>query len=210
MDRNKIAQLAYLMPTKDRNKEAVFDVVMNLLDDRSLSENDLAILYAQAIQTKPARPRKPEKWVANAVAKNDIREYLQYIYSDGKRIMGTDGHRLHIWYTDKYPKGFYNPKTMAAATVPNDFRFPDVERVIPKTNSKDYAPSSTIEVSHLSVVMGLPLIGYKFGPVAVNANYLDEALAGFAGYPLIYYVDGNSAVKIEEDNKLAVVMPVRQ
>lgn len=211
MELNNIAQLAYRMAPKDKNRDAVYEIAMKLIEDKSLSEHEIAVLYAQGLDSRPAKPRKPEKWVANAVAKDDIREYLQYIYSDGKRIMGTDGHRLHIWKTDKYPEGFYNPKTMKKASVPDSMRFPSVDRVIPNTRSDDCVSSAVIELAHAGSVTGRPLVVYKVGPAAVNAHYLDAALDGFSGVTtLIHYIDENHAIKIETDNKLAVVMPVRQ
>jgi len=210
---NTVARIAYSLAPKERNKQAVFDVAVKLSEGELVTEDNLAVLYAQNIDHKPPVPRTPEKWVASAVCgKDDIREYLQYVYSDGTRIIGTDGHRMHIWKTDKYPKGFYHPKTMDKSTVPDDYRYPDVDRVIPKTFREDYVSSATIEVEQLSISSeGHPIIIYKVGPAAVNAQYLDAALAGFKGETtLIHYVDANSAIKIDADDKLAVVMPVRQ
>ena len=80
------------------------------------------------LPARPAVSKTPEQWCAKVVAgKSDPRYYLQYLYSDGSRLAGTDGYKLHITATD-WPEGFYCPKTLAKVDV--DAKYPDIDRLL--------------------------------------------------------------------------------
>jgi hypothetical protein len=76
----------------------------------------------------------PFKKAAMFMAKKDTRHYLQYIYSDGSRLIASDGHTL-ITIDAAYPPGFYNAAGQKVEE-PDFARYPDVDRVIPKKQGK--------------------------------------------------------------------------
>ena len=55
-----------------------------------------------------------EQWVCKAVAKNDIREWVNYLYAHDGYLYGTDGHMMHRVKTTLI-NGYYNPLTMLPA-----------------------------------------------------------------------------------------------
>lgn len=74
-------------------------------------------------------PKSSLEYVAQFVSKpTDVRYYLQYLHSDGKRLWASDGHTA-AWCSTVLPAGFYHPRTGDPVDV--DGKFPDIERVIP-------------------------------------------------------------------------------
>jgi len=73
----------------------------------------LTQLLAHFLPKVPAKPKTPEQWIARGCAdQHERREYLRFVYSDGARLIGCNGNRLHVWNTGQYPKGYYEPGTM--------------------------------------------------------------------------------------------------
>jgi DNA polymerase III sliding clamp (beta) subunit (PCNA family) len=67
----------------------------------------------------------PLDYVARAVSKDESRYNMQSAYRDGKRLVATDGHRLHLVDgLDGDTKGFLDGD--------NTYQFPNYETVIPK------------------------------------------------------------------------------
>ena len=108
IDINEIAQLADTLPKSEYNKKAIYYTFREALrNNGQFDKAGLASLYAYFMPSLPAKPKTSEQWVAMAMANKDVRYYLNYIYSDGNRIMATDGHRLHI-VNKSVAQGFYD------------------------------------------------------------------------------------------------------
>ncbi|MCK5020277.1 MAG: hypothetical protein KAS32_24775, partial [Candidatus Peribacteraceae bacterium] len=105
---NEIASMAYQLKVKRKD---VFYKLINLLaegtEDPVNNDDFLATIYAYFLPPVSAKSKTPDLWVAKAMAK-DVRYYLNFVYSDGERLMATDGHRLHVLITDKYEPGYYD------------------------------------------------------------------------------------------------------
>lgn len=114
------------------SKTAAFELLVGLIENGDLTDEVIAAhLYAFFQPGIPAKPKTPEQWVARAVAVKDVRFDLNYLYSDGKRLMGMDGHRLHIIPTER-PAGYYD-KQLSPVVV--DHPYVDVDRVIPEAGA---------------------------------------------------------------------------
>jgi len=208
---DNIANLAADLRPADYNKKVLYEIVKKACDSKGLVDPlDLAAMYAAFTPKHPAKPKTMEQWCWKAVAKKDVRHYLNFAYSDGRRLMATDGHRLHIWKTKKYTPGFYDSNmNMAHGT---DFaKYPDVDRVIPlRTKVAKVAMPHELEVRHQQV-NGKPVPVYVLDDlVMINKELVDQALSGF-DEPIIRFDDATTAIKIEdgEIGKTAVVMPMR-
>lgn len=208
MNINEIANLA--TSTIKPNKNSAWNYLRNIIED-SAAEPDsreaqaLASLYRYFLPLPGKVVKTPEDWCKKAIGQNDVRYYLNFLYSDGNRLMGCDGHRLHIFQTIKYKPGYYD---LALEKIDDKGTYPNVERVIPKQKGREMNLSS-ITGGKVKMVDSKEAINVK--GAWVNHKYFLEAIAGFNPEEKIrfYNRDAHSALKIEQGDKLAVVMPMR-
>jgi len=201
MEINEIARIAENIAPSDCNKAALYSVMKDAINnDGQLNELALAKMYRYFAPKTPAKPKTVEQWIAQAVPKSDARYYLNYIYSDGKRLIATNGGRLHV-VTKSYAPGFYDKNMMLVHGV--DFaKYPDVDRVI--NDRPNQVNFNDLETSDFK---GLPV--YRFDGVTVNAQFLKTACQIFDN-PVINYGTVGDSIIIREDDKIAVVMPIRE
>lgn len=145
-------------------------------------------------------------FVAAAVSKDHTREALTHVYSDGTRIMATDGHRLHVYTPDEgcLPAGYYDllKKTKTEVhlnSVELDLVYPDVDRVIPKAGNMIDISCSLCGV-YAAVIRAMPVntLEFKYFTDACPLELMDS-------YQVI---DGISPVMFQGGKVLSVVMPV--
>lgn len=172
------------------------------------------------IQAGPAAAKKdPRAWVWLAVDEKDVRYYLNGAYSDGARLMGTNGHRVHIVNGISSPAGWYDKagERLKMADEEN-WKYPDVDQVIP-----DPAKCSTYTavLSDLEAVEvpsdaknGKKWIGVNL-PCGrqVNRKYLVDALAGHPAGEFTYHAMpdcDDTPIRIDYADRVAVIMPMRK
>ncbi len=115
---------------KKPTKKGAFKIVQTLVVNQTLTVEQQAELYAFFLPGLPAKPKTPDQWVAKAAGKYDVRDYLNYVYSDGSRLMASDGHVLHILNDcNNFSAGYYDSKL---DPVPQfNMKYPDIDRLIP-------------------------------------------------------------------------------
>lgn len=143
-----------------------------------------------------------EHWVGKAMGVRDVRSRLNFYYSDGARLICTDGHRLHLTPTT-LPQGYYGK---ALNPVDDQGRYPEVDRVINLADRKEH----TVLVDSLVVRLGnsrcssayeLPQGGL------VDMKYWAEATKG---REIVTYHVASDNIRIDfEDGSLAIVMGMR-
>lgn len=189
---------------KKPNKKEAHEIVRELISKGALTGHEAAALYAYFMPSVPARPKTPEQWVARAVAVNDVRAYLKYLYSDGKRLIASDGHRLHLCPTE-LPEGYYDTNLQPLDSK-NMGKYPDVDRVTPKDGETHTVTAEQLQVEEF----GKPVTYVYRLPhgVMVNKKYWDDAASHLE--TTTYLVGESRAVRIDyEDGRLAVIMPLR-
>jgi len=178
MNINDIARLAHNLKVK---KSDIYTALLIAIDNGgTFSDHDLSKLYKYFLPALPAKPKTPEQWVAMAIAKNDPHKHLSYVYSDGKRIIATDGHRAHIFYTNTYTAGFYN-RAMVKVHDVDWAKYPDIDKI---TKGVDF--DTELQLSDMpiqSLEMGGRSVPYYLlpgegRPQGLNCTYLDTALLG--------------------------------
>ena len=115
--------------TKAASRKDAYGLVQRICAGETLAEHEqhsLLLYFAPAQRAS----KDAFTWVASFVCKDkhDHRAGLHYVYSNGERICGTDGHAL-AWAPSDLPQGYYCPKTGSAVAI--DYVYPDVDRVIP-------------------------------------------------------------------------------
>ena len=202
MNINTIATSASQLSKRVSKKEA-FAIIKELVD-RPINEYDISRLYSYFMPPVPAKPKTAEQWVAKAMAKADVRYYLNYLYSDGKRLLATDGHRLHAMPTD-LEAGFYNTDLVK---VDVDARYPDTNRVIPDVSCWAISRFVLAEAEAVDVQdWGLAV---EVAPNTwIRRQYMVDAMRGESEVN-VYYRDKRTAVRIDyDDGGMAVLMPIR-
>ena len=166
-------------------------------------------------------PETPEDWVALACKPKrqaaQQRPALQWVYSTGSEIVGTDGHRLHSYKTDKYPEGLYQPRGMVRVSVTE--KYPDYERVLEGRHGAHAAtlmeaaaitgihrhPKSVVGVLTVYRIMSAP-DGHPTEH-GVCADYVKQARHPIPDV-VAKQVDPSAAMYFEEGGYLAAVMPI--
>jgi len=193
---------------KKRNKALAFDALRAILEDLPEEMHDshgpdLARLYAFFEPQAPAKPKTVFDWVAKAMAKKDQRHYLNWVYSDGARIIATNGHRLHIAHVALEP-GFYD-KNGTLAHGPEYAVFPDVDRVIPPANP---AP---VQLADLTPITTRGKVIHKVrinGAVSIDRAYMQDADSMGPGE---WTAPENKSrpARIDYPHGTAVIMPIK-
>jgi len=219
MNINTIANQADKLAKNQFNKKAIFNMVNDVVtrdqdsDLVMLSVNEIAALYKYFTPATPAKPKTPIDWLKKALPKDDIRYYLNYIYSDGKRLCATDGHRVHVYKTTEYAPGFYDSNMNQVEDI--NARYPDIDRVIP---SIDQRPNTCVydQLEFINIDADQSTAKFKQAyviecddeKIGINKLYMDHAASIFDN-PIISFSDKHSSVLIKSGDKLAVIMPVR-
>lgn len=215
MNRINIQNIATVAASlsKKPNKAEVFNMLNEIItgcddddDKAALDDYQLGILYAFFLPPVGAVAKTPEQWIHKAVAGKDVRGYLNWAYSDGKRLIGTDGRRLHV-VQGEWPVGYYDK---AMNPVDDKGRYPDIDRVIPSSK----APRHDMPVGDLNaapIIEGKPALRVEVIPGTwVNRGYWLDATRG-QNVDCLRREDGEgSTVRIDyADGRVAVIMPVR-
>ena len=147
---------------------------------------------------------KTEQWVGKARAKRDEpREYLRHYYSDGERLIATNGHRLHIAPTE-LAAGYYDRLLLPVEDLG---KYPQIDRILNTMSDGTYiAHLPDLEIMEIGAAPSdcaylLPCNRY------VDKKYWDDATEGET---LITYTAHHQSAHIHfEDGRIAVVMEVR-
>lgn len=181
-------------------------------EGREPTLDDLAVIYKNFMPARPSKLKKnftPFEWVASAAGKKDIRHYLNFVYADGTRIIGTDGHRLHTLIDDREP-GFYCPVKGVKVHEKDWANYPDVDRVIPDI-SEGYTPVTNATTEYEAMVNNKLVLKISDSESYLNEKYWLEASAWGEG--TITYVPTQKSkgvvIDIPEQKALAIIMPMR-
>jgi len=168
------------------------------------------------------------KWVISAVSaagKNDVRYMLNGLHVENNKVIGTDGHRLHMAdLTDKVtiPDGNYSFRTgkdfiTLEPINPEDGNYPNWKRVIPdreKLQGETFELRSDThkkfggDTSHFrQKVIAHHMVKSEFKST-LNLSYLEDVNLPDTDWKVTIF-DALSPVLFENCTKTAVIMPVR-
>lgn len=227
MDINAIASAAAKgAASSTRDKAQTAQILRDLMEqDTERGAEYWAPAYRYLLAAmKPATGKAGKNdaaWAHLAVGVNDIRYYLNWAYSDGKRLMATDGHRLHIATGITRPAGWYDKGGQRLALADEEgWEYPDVDRIIPRL-SDCAAYAAVLSELESGEIPGISRKGKKLLAVKlpcgrwIDRRYLVDALAGHpAGNngAFTYHAAPDrtdTAIRIDYGNRLAVIMPCR-
>ncbi len=219
MNINDIATLAN-KPTRLITKSVAFEALRHLInglaaEDCALASQRLAELYSFFLQ-KITKPKTVEQWLTLALAdKFEVRTFLRHVYSDATCVVATNAHRLHLLKINKYPTGFYDPALNRMLDM-DDIPYPDFNRVIPAGGSSIdiLALVNDAEITEMGFRDSAPKFKWAYKlkieneDIGYNKHYLDQALSFFPNVTC-YYKNSVSALRLENNQQIAVVMPCK-
>lgn len=157
-------------------KEQAVNLLESMYESASKEDKQvLARLYTHFIPAVPKKAKDTCEWVAKAVSTEAARIYLHHNYSDGKNLVATNGHAMHI-APASLEEGFYDHM---GNKIELDYTFPDYKRVIPS-----YEKSQVVElnIEDFELVKENKDWAYIFTvedtEFKVNKKYLENAING--------------------------------
>ena len=160
-------------------KDAYATLQQALTDNATLSRNDVERLFLYFAPEKSAKGAKDAfSWVALASGVKEIRQCLNYAYSDGLTLWATDGHRMH-WCPTLLEKGYYCPKTRARIPDMDGFKYPDCVRLLSAyAEESDSAYGSIESASSGSIIVEGRIRKQRVTGGLFNTAYLVDIKAG--------------------------------
>ena len=189
---------------KKPSKADIFSAIEHLIEAADIenprNNERLAKLYA-FFMPPVTKIKGPFHWLVKARGNKDVRYYLNYVYSDGKRLISTDGHRAHVVYGNERPAGWYDDNEQLAHD-PDWATYPNIDAVLPCKGSSFTLDIKKLPIHTVDLKTHLYVMSDGFG---MNKKYIDEACGLSPEYKLIYFKKSQRC-KVLYDNAEAVIM----
>ena len=192
-----------IKPASKKDAFAMIKSAFEIAGDNgaSLPTEQLEALYKYFMPALPKAVKKDWQWISRAVGKRDFRPTMNWLYSDGSRLMATDSHRLHI-IPSTMTKGYYHPKTLDSIDL--DAVYPDIDRVI--GNRGDFEPLHHFPMTELKTFKSMELV--KLGNNWFQLPYIVSALNGRDDW-VVSVQDNSPMIGQTDDGWQFAVMPIR-
>jgi hypothetical protein len=155
----------------------------------------------------------PEKfdqmeWTLKARSKDSTRFSIQGVCITPKRVIATDGWRLHTFKSTDHPAGIYslvsqNKKSIVLQKT-EETNYPDIKAVFPKRYDKRISiqhHSKDVGGSYTQIIRAIP------EHLGVNKNYVDDCLT--EGQWKIGILNNGGPIRLRNCNKMAIIMPMK-
>lgn len=222
-DVNRVAKLAREVPKKTSKKlafESVEEVVSELQQAGLMTEElqaNMTRLWAHFLPNKPRKPKSAFDWAAKAMAKKDVRYYLEYVRVTEDKITATDGHRVHFApNTEGLPAGYYGHEKVMLENL-DAMKYPDTNRITPNTEDA-HREWITVTLEGLDLETKAVTVSGKDVTMSayriqkdqyVNADYLHDAVS-LAGEEIHLNIgEPRAVVVIQDGERQGIIMPVR-
>jgi len=157
-------------------------------------------------------------WVMRAVSTDSTRRILNYLYVDGKRLVATDGRRLHVsndLFADEKDSGLYRILKRGAVIwldkqdMKETGPYPKYREVIPTAGSKSETVSY-VGTADSAFMFRLALAANRVSGAIFCMDYMYDAIpAGYQGGIEVIGTDEFSPLLLKHDLGMVVLMPVR-
>lgn len=156
----------------------------------------LETYFAPALAPK----KDPIDWAIQVLKGTALRDYAQYgLIIEGVGLCCTNGQQLHIVKDFSAKKPIVDTKkqwlTLADIEQPNFEWYPDIKQLLPEGN--ELLPGE-LEITSNDTVM--------IGECLIERKYFNQAISGMKDFTMSY-TKPDRPVYIEDENKLAIIMP---
>lgn len=198
---NQTAALAASIHKKPSRRDAMRHLEA-LIKGAEIAPDAAAKLYAFFMPAPSKKPKNVFDWVWLAVAVRDVRCYLNYAYSDGEFLHGTDGWRVHRAPTD-LAQGFYDA---AGNHIESHWRYPDISRVIIPADDQ----AQLVDVAAYPVEVVGQHTAYRLPSGAlVQKAFIDDAVS--LGDARLTFLDDVDRVRLDcAGNRVVIIQTLRQ
>ncbi len=199
MNINTIARFS--ADIKKPNKIAAFEQLKELIENSDESQTELLANLYTFFTPAITKPKTAFQWVSKAKGIKGVHYYLNFTYSDGTRVLATDGHRAHIVESTDLKEGFYDNNGFMAHDTSYG-KFPNIDQITPDV--EDCKPIKLNELELIDVP-NTTMQAYRFNNErGFNAKYIREALS-FGDMDM--FIEGDKMLLIAEGRK-AVIMAI--
>ena len=156
-------------------------------------------------------------WVMRAVSTDSTRRILNYLYVDGKKLVATDGRRLHVShdiFATENESGLYRILKRGPVIwldkqqMKDTGTYPKYRRVIPTAGSHTEIVSRSGAGNDFMFRMAMA--AHNVSGAVFCMDYIADAIpSGYKGDVKVVGTNKLSALVIHHDLGLAVLMPVR-
>jgi hypothetical protein len=138
MNVETIAKMAYSSVQKKPSKADAFKALLGVIEELEDSHPELCTQVSRVYKyfelTTRGKPKNSEDWTAKAMGKDDIRQYLNWLYIDGDNKVASDGNRMHLTANDDgKPTGYYDKGGIKHHSEEH-WKFPDYNRLLYNTD----------------------------------------------------------------------------
>ena len=174
-------------------------------DDQTRVE--LAQLYRYFTPAPAKTAKTTTEWVHKAADPSDTRPFLNHSYSDGKRLVATDGARLHLAETD-LPVGYYDNKGNLIEGHAEKHTFPQYETLLPSDSEVLGRVFLSDQKLHtIKPKYGKKTVAMEIGDVFIDKRFIDELANGREALCFAYF-EGRLAFYTLEGVLLGLIMPL--
>jgi hypothetical protein len=188
------------------NLERILDDILN--DD--ISEMT-GFLFSEVVAffDPPIQKKSDMGFVCSALGKKtDLRWYAQFaVVLPGIGLCATDSKRLHILKNFENEKPVYNPVTKAWLTEKEADRVLSTDYPAVKEAVLDYKPKNEISEDDLQADDEFVVIKKGENLSKYPKKHIYDVIGGFET-PKFYWEPGNNPLWIEDNSRLAVIMPM--
>lgn len=200
---------------KNVNKKEAHCLLVDLVNNlptHLIDENDaiLSTLYRHFLPATPKQPKTDFDAACLFMAKNDTRDYLNFVYVDENRCLcATDGNALtRINLDSQLDPGFYDK---AKNRIELDYKYPDFDRVCVRDTNAPNVDLSAVKSENTVNVFGVQAYRLTIGEreILVQKVYWDKALAAIGNVTTDVSFGTNGAVYVLRDAQEIVIMPLK-
>ncbi len=187
---------------KKLSRKALFGLLEKYaVNDEQLSKQERDSLLV-SLAPQPRTPKNAMEWLSKAVAKHDVRSYLEYIYVESGVAYATNGHFVLSANAVGFEDGFYCPKTFELVSLDKQYPAADIECVL-ETEAfeiRNLCPEKAyMETSQFFI--------YRIGDRVFNCKYLDIVRC-WTTKPKFYFTEKGNLLMKDVFGRRAAVMPI--
>lgn len=218
MGKYRATELVNINTKKPAKGSAMNDLLqlINQMPEQMYEDNKLMIAGLLTFFTPPV-PKTPKdnfSWVVKAVETSPVtdREWTRHILVTDDHIIATDGHRLHVAENDGMKPGFYDPKTRIETGFTGKYLC-DFDTIQSKFLSKNSVQVDFHWEKRKVDIRQMPFVAMtkdvEGNDYAFNLKYMEDALCGFNDVKQWMPGTGDSYAVIQQDGRIAILMPFR-
>ena len=189
--KNKISKKV----NKDKQIEMINDL---LLDSSNLSDEQIikleTVLFSLSGNLVTAsKPKSDFEWVSKAISnKKHYKEEINYIYSDGAKIVATDTKILLTVNNSNFNEGYYLKGSNGSIKADIDGKYPDTSRII--RDNKGFITTKK-ELLNYPTIINTDGVFTQINDRLYNNKYIMDALSLF---------DDNQEIRVDADWSLQI------